>query len=190
MKQTLLITLLVLSSCTSARQKQAAADAIAGVDALEQFAPPQAATIAAGTRSYVAAVAQTKQKDLPTPTRTADEIIGDPEAYQKAGAKAEEDATSGTFWAWLGGAGLGLLGVLRFIPGAHQPIVSVVQTLLESKIDKAAREKEESLAKGARTMIAVIEKYGTPEIKAYIQKKVPSVAKDAIDAYLNEELKE
>lgn len=170
--------------CTSRQQKQDASDAVAGITAIERVAPAEAGPVADGARHYTAAAVQTKLADLPPPTRTPSVILQDKKAYADAGKQAEDDATSGTFWAWLGGGVLGLIGVLKLWPGAHQPFVGLVQGLLENSVDRKARQKEESLAKGARTLIDAIEKYGTSEIKQYVAKKVPSHVKDAVDEYL------
>lgn len=189
----LMLALLALTACASQTRRQSAADAIAGVDALESVAAPEAAQIAgqvaAGTKGHIAATAGAKQTDLPAPTQTPDQIIAAPDQYRQSGEDAEAAAAAG-FWkqvaGWGGAALLTVLGVLKFVPGAHTPVVGLLQRLLENRLDRTARERQEGLAQAAPIMIRAIEQYGPDSVKAAIARKVPGRAKEAIDAYLDE----
>jgi hypothetical protein len=177
---------LSLCSCGEATgiRRQAAADAIAGVEAITDAGQE---VVAEGAKIHVETAVGAKRAELPAPTRTPQAIKDAPDAYATDAKKLQADAdAAGSFWAWAGGGLLAILGVLRFVPGAHQPIVSVVRKLLENRVDRQTREREEGLAQAARTMAQVIEQCGLPEVKQGVAKKLPSGAKDALDAYLRE----
>lgn len=194
MKTILIPLLFLLTACGEARQlqKQAAADAIAGTEALassdtsEQAAP----VIAEGVKTNVETAVGEKRKDLPPPKMTPPAIAAQPQPYLD-NAQATQTAfyKANSFWAWAGGSLLVILGILRFVPGAHLPIVSFVQTLLENKMDRVARQKKEGLVEAAQVTMDVIETLPTEvgkQVKEKVFKKLPSKAGDAVKSYLAE----
>jgi len=186
------IALIALTGCDE--RKQSASNALAGVDALESLAAPAAAgvagEIASGIKANIAATAGTKQADLPPPNQTPDQIVADPGRYREDAEAAEAKATLGflrQLAGWGSAVGLTLLGIARFWPGAHQPIVSLIQRMLENRVDRQTREREEGLAEGAKVMMGAIESLDTEgKIKAAVARKISSKAGDAVDAYLAE----
>jgi len=195
MKTILLPLLLLLTACGEARQlqKQAASDAIAGTEALAATDTPKQAApiIAEGVKTNVETAVGEKRKDLPPPKMTPPAIAAQPQPYL-SNAQATQTAfyETNSFWAWIGGALLTILGILRFVPGAHQPIVSLVQTLLENKMDRAARQKKEGLIEAAKVTIDVIEALPADvgkQVKDTVFKKLPSKAGDAVKSYLEEQ---
>ena len=192
------VLLFALCGCTTSREsKQDAANAIAGVDALAEITLPgldrvDAAlftTISDGIKANIAAASKTKQVELPSPSTSPLGVVAQPETYRDAAEEREKAATEGVAWlAWLGGATGIALGILKFIPGAHQPLIPIARMMFESVADKKSREKEEQLAIAARTVIQCVEQYDTEGvIKRAVAKKLPSSAKDVVDAYLYEE---
>jgi hypothetical protein len=191
----LLLLVLLLTACGESRQlqKQAASDAIAGTEALESSATPKQAVpvIAEGVKTNVETAVGEKRKDLPPPKMPAATIAGQSQAYlNNAQATQKAFYESNSFWAWAGGGLLAVLGILRFIPGAHQPIVSLVQTLLENRIDRAARQRKEGLVDAAKVAMDVIETLPDEvgrSVKDRVFKKLPSKAGDAVKSYLAEQ---
>lgn len=115
-----LICFVLLTGCTSRQQKQDAADAVAGVEAMEITASPTLpdnvkpafGMLAAGVKSFIAAVAQIKLAELPPPTKAPEEVAVDPQQYMHDAQQAEKDAAAG-FWAAIGGGALLLLAAVR-----------------------------------------------------------------------------
>jgi hypothetical protein len=179
----LLIALTAMMMITACGQRQQyAADAIAGVDALERISahPAQAAPIAAGTRAYVAATAGTAQAALPAPSRGPDAILADPPAYQSQAEVAEQQATAG-WWAraaaWTGGVLLAALALLKTIPGAHRPVVTVLDALLSNRADREQQRCQAQVTEAGAT-VARLALALHPELRDH----VPSALRPALDA--------
>jgi glucose/arabinose dehydrogenase len=166
-------------------QKQAASNAMAGVDAIATT--PDEKVIGEGIKTNIETAVGEMRDRLPESARTPAQITEDPKGYV-AEAEATQQAwiKSKSLWGWVSAGVLTVLGILRFVPGAHQPIVSLVRGVLESRADKETREREEGLARAARTMMGAIESEDAGKIKDIVAKKLPPSAKEAVDAYLAE----
>lgn len=190
----LLPFLLFLVACDPRpEQKQAASDAMAGTEALTDpdLEKEDAPIVKEGVKVNIETAVGVRRDELPPPKTPPKKIVENPQPYLDDAKKNQNDYFSSTgFWSWIGGGTLALLGILRFIPGAHQPIVGFVQTLLENKLDRSARQKKEGLVDAAKVMIEVVESL-PPEtgksIKDAIAKKLPSAANDAVKAWLAEQ---
>lgn len=162
MKHIVLIAcFLGLVACGSTRkaQDQAAADALPGVDALAALAADQekAAEIRLGLRDNIAAAANTGLSSLPEPNQTSSEILARPDAFvaqAQENRKAVEEA--GNMWLWFGGAGISILGFLKFVPGAHQPLVSMLSTVLANRKDRAMAQKTKHVDDYARSAMRML----------------------------------
>ena len=181
-----LATALMLCGCAGRQhQKQAAANGIAGVDAIATT--PAEKVIGEGIKTNIETAVGEMRDKLPKASRTPEQIKDDPTGYADEAKETQEAwLRSKSFWGWCSAGLLAVLGVLRFVPGAHQPIVSLVRGVLESRADKETRAKEEGLARAARTMMNVIESEEAGKIKDLVAKKLPPSAKEAVDDYLTE----
>lgn len=188
----LLVVLLVLGGCAGREmRRQAAADAGAGADVLATSPGPEVAKpVAEGVKINAAlAAGEVDASKLPPPTRSPEAIAKDPGGYLKGAKDAAVEYAKQTSWlAWAGGAGLFVLGLLRMVPGAHLPIVGVLQVLLENAADRATRKRKEDLAVAGSNMVAIIESLppeATKPVRDAISRKLPSAANDAVKAVLD-----
>jgi hypothetical protein len=129
--------------CDAGREYRelAAANAMHGTDALAQT--PEEQVLAEGVKRNIETAADMDRHDLPAPN--AD--VTDPETYaanaQETHKQAEE---AGSVWgrvtAWATGGVLLVLGALKAVPGAHRPVVRVLDRILSNKADRQSREAE------------------------------------------------
>ena len=129
----LTLAFLVLTAC--AQQRQDAANAVAGIDALETLSEaPEAPAIAEGARQYVLASHRLEGRhQLPQPNRLPQEIIEYPAEYGREAEAAVASAQSSWLLAGAGGLTALLLmgwGAVRK-SGVGGPIVEVIARALE-----------------------------------------------------------
>lgn len=177
----ILLTLFGFTEC-KVREKQAAANALVGVDALTGVGEE---LIAEGTKTNIETAVGESREELPVPEFTLDQIKQDQgKQYLGKAKKDQKEAFSFGWKSWLLTGGLIITGIMKFIPGAHKPVVAGINMLLENATDKKERKREEQLSRGARYMVDAIEACAPKEVKDYVNRKVPSEVNDAIKEYL------
>lgn len=125
-------------------RERAAANAMHGTDALAQT--PEERVLAEGVKLNIETAADMRRADLPPPN--AD--VTKPEDYAANAREAQKQADEaggvwGTVTAWATGGVLLVLGLLKAVPGAHRPVVSMLDKLLSNKTDRRGRKAEDVL---------------------------------------------
>ena len=134
----LLLPALMLTACQSPRQS--AADAVAGIDAMQLVMADYGidsdiiATIAAGSTDYILATQGMQSRDeLPRPRMAPSGIAAHPYEYAESASHTREQAAqSGWLLGLLGGGGLlaALLAVARKT-GLGGPFVEIIARMME-----------------------------------------------------------
>lgn len=152
--------LLILAGCASQARDQAAADALAGIDAMAQVAPATA-PIASGASDHVLATRGVRDRsELPAPQMQPAAIVAAPEDYQAQGKQAIEDSAGWGVLAGIGSALVLALGVARQL-GVGGPLVGIAEWVLTSgrqRAQEAAKQaRQGDLAGAAVSIIGAIE---------------------------------
>lgn len=160
----ILMALVIISTgcgVRTARNEQAAADAIAGVEAAtmatRQGKPEVTISILDGTTKYIEAAVDTPRADLPRPSMRPSDIVADPVSYSE---KAPEPQPWGNgLVAGITAAGLAaLFGIRRIAPAVPGlgPVVGMVADVawdfLSHKDQKAAEQAQKAAADAAATI--------------------------------------
>lgn len=158
----------LFSSCTSDRQKQAASDGHAGVQAvrilIHESAPglgPKIDPILNGIDGYIDASADAPRSEQPKPTLSPAEVIGNPVGYEKGGVDSGVKVSSGWSWEEISGVALGVAGVAAFVlrvTGAGGPVGAVLASVLENASVRRKKREGFDLQEAAQVVITEIEK--------------------------------
>ena len=177
-----LMLCLTVVGCGSER-KQNAADAIAGVEAVELYGA-DIATVAGPTKLYIASASGSLIEDLPAPSIPPHQVERRLAQYQQ-GAKESQEGLG--FWAqiaaWGGGFAAIALGLARTL-GIGGPLVGVAESILVSRQGKREKEKQRELATVAGYAIQAIEAIDHKGIKQLINDSVTDKQRAVIAAYL------
>ena len=166
---------LLLGGCkTDMARDQAAADAIAGVDAMVMVAP-ETAPIGVGVELHALATRGKERRDqLPAPQMAPAAIVADADIYQDQGRKAVKDSLSVGFWAAAGGVLVLALGAIK-ATGLGGSIVTAAASLLLSAKQKVEERRRGDMAGVGQALIEAVET-ADPAIAQPMKK----LAKDAI----------
>ena len=183
----IILVVWLLQGCDSRRQ--AAADAVAGIQVLRAEQPASVREpVADAAQQLAAAAAGTTLDRLPPPQILPEQIPARIPEYQ---AQAANAATSTGWWLAVGGwtiAALGIVaGVVR-VAGIGGPIVGIVAGIVEGAAAKRERERQASLAGAALTMVDVVEQLDLPQVKKAISKNVTPEQDAAIRQRLAEKV--
>lgn len=163
MRNTLIIAILLLAGCGREPQRnQAAADALAGTDAMVLVAP-EVQPIATGTADHILAARGVERRDqLPPPRMQPAAIVANVPAYQEQGKAAIQESLSPGWWAAIIGGGIGLLGLAGRL-GLLGPIGGWIAGALTPARQAVAQVRTGNLAGAGLTMISTLET-APPEI--------------------------
>lgn len=184
----LTMVLVLMASCGGVA-RQAASDALEGVDALRQQMVAahyrhldEASPILAGVRDNIRATVA--DADLPAPTMPAEVIAGDPAAYADAAAATLEQAKSGVDWLAIGIGALTVIGTvlsLKF-PIAAPVIGGLVRLLSDwNGTTRAERQRQQTRAEGFRALVGVIEHAVQPKEAAPVKRQVAGKVSSAVN---------
>lgn len=186
----LVVCLIALCSCKGEERKQGASDGISGTIALEHLASfvdeYLARKISEGVQNNILAAAGVESSELPPPTQTPKQIAEDPERYVAQSEDNKKASLSWGVWSIIGGGVLAVLGFIKTIPGAHQPIVGALQWMLENKADRRQRAAKDAANKAMPIMIKAVERFGGGDAKAYVKRKLDSVTNDELMLMIND----
>lgn len=162
--------------CSSARQQQAASNALAGLDALSTFLDPALMPVVAGVGAYIEAAVETPRAELPPPDRDAAAVLADKAGYKSDALKAREDSLSGGWLAWVVGGALVIAGIVKRT-GLGGPLANMAATWVENAAQRRAKEKAQVLQAGFPMLVQIIDTLpneGTVgDLKKRISKTVP-----------------
>lgn len=165
---------------------QAAADAVAGIDAMTIIAP-ETQPIASGVTDHILATRGLERRDqLPEPQMSATAIIADTDRYKAQGKQAIEDSKSLGFVGMLIGAAVAIAAVVK-ATGLGGPLVNIIASVIESKASKAQKQHASDLAGVATTTFAVLE-VAPPEIAGPIKKAISKAVTPEQEAAIRREL--
>lgn len=192
MRNILVIAILLLASCGRDQQRtQAAADAVAGIDAMT-LAAPAVEPIATGTVDHVLATRGLERRDqLPAPRMAPAAIVADAPAYQAQGRAAIAESLSPGWWGVIVGGGLGLLGIAGrlgllgpiggWIAGAITPARQAVQQARNGNLAGAAVTMIDTIDQApeeiAKPIKAAISKALSPEQEAEVRRVLAEMAR-------------
>jgi len=182
----LLVLLGVMLGCNGER-KQNASDAIAGIDAvragvvtLESIYDPIV--------KLVAASADAKVEDLPTPQINPSQLADKLDAYVEIADEAEASAGN-SFWAeaalWATGAVAAAIGIVKSL-GVGGPLVNIASVLFESRQTRASKTKQKEVANLGLLAIEIIEVLDNKQMKEAIAAQAPPEQQSIIKAKLAE----
>jgi hypothetical protein len=166
----LLLTVGGLAATGCGARRQAASDAVAGIQVLRTEQPAAVREPVADAAQHLAAAAAGTTVDrLPPPTIPAAQIPDRVPEYQ-ATAQAAADSTG--WWLTVGGWALsGLIavaGILR-TTGLGGPVVTLAAGLLESAGQRFKRKETELLAGAAVNIIGAVENKGLTDVKSLVK---------------------
>lgn len=153
----IILAIVAASGCGKDRERtQAAADAVAGVDAMA-LAAPSVRPIAAGTVDHVLATRGLERRDqLPAPQMQPQAITADAAAYQRQGQAAIQASLSPGWLAGMAAAAIAALGIAGRI-GLLGPIGGWLAASITPAREAAQQARNGNLAGAALTMMAQIE---------------------------------
>ena len=170
----LVLCLSVFCGCTARRQN--AADAVAGIHALQTISDPASAavaqTVAIAASQHAAAAAGTTVAKLPAPTMTPAAIVADPQKYQHQAQAATESVG---FWLAVGGGiltGLVTLAAVVRQTGIGGPLVTLAAAVLENAGQRFKRKETEQLAAAMVNVVGVVEDTDNKAVKGLVKNVV------------------
>lgn len=176
---TIFCMFLVLAGCTA--RKQAAADAVAGLQVLRTEQPASVREpVADAAMQFAAAAAGTTVDKLPPAALAPAAIAANPAQYA---ALADKAASSTGWWLAVGGwsiAAVGLLAGAVRASGLGGPIVAMIATVVESAASKKEKARQSALAGAASTMVDVVDAVNYAPIKRAISKNLTPEQETAV----------
>ena len=180
------VIILALTGCKDGPRDQAAADAIAGIDAMTIVAP-ETQPIAVGATDHVLATRGLERRgQLPTPRMAPATIVNNADAYQQQGKDAIEASKSLGFVGILLGAAVAIAGIIK-ATGLGGPLVQMAATLVESRATKAQKQHASDLAGVGVVAIQVLESL-PPEQGGAIKKAISKAVTPEQEAAIRREL--
>jgi hypothetical protein len=165
-----ILALLALSGCKDRERTQAAADTVAGIDAMVMVAP-QTQPIGVAAVDHALATRGLERRDqLPPAQMTPATIVANIPAYAAQGQQAIAASKASGFWAAIAGGGLVLLGLAQRL-GLLGPIGGALVGFITPARQAAQQARNGNLAGAALTMVEAIEA-APPEVAGPVKRAI------------------
>jgi hypothetical protein len=179
------LLLIWLCGCTSDRQKQAAADVVAGAEAVRPEAKAAGLErVVDGIQANAAVAVDTPRRELPAPTAHPSQIRSNPEYYATSAETAEGDLVGAIGWAAIATTAAAAIAMGLRITGAGGPLGAMLAGVLENatvkqeKLDR--RDEREAGATVVQTIARLPEDATIDELKTELGKSMPEPQRLAV----------